>query len=61
MKVKTYRVRWEIDVEAINTTEAARCAQVCALPPTTATVYEVREHGKERWVTVDLLKKRLDK
>lgn len=55
--MKTYRVRWEIDVEAVNPQHAARKALAIQRDKdSTAAVFDVREQGKrKKTVRVDLL------
>lgn len=51
----TFKVRWEIDVEADSLLDAAKRAQEIQLnPESTATFFEVRMQGFKHWKTVDL-------
>jgi len=54
--MKTYQVKWVIDVEAETALEAAKEAfRHMQEPGTTANVFGVKEHGKYKpTVTVDL-------
>lgn len=59
--MKTYRVKWEIDVEAESHEAAARKAiEMQSNPETAATVFDVAEHAKYgllcHAMRVDLLK-----
>lgn len=53
--IKTYNVIWEIDVDARSPMEAAKEAlKVQRDPGSTATFFEVREHGGGEPKSIDL-------
>jgi len=53
--IKTYNVIWEIDVDARSPAEAGREAlRIQRDPDSTATFFEVREHGSGESESVDV-------
>ena len=52
--MKSYKVTWEIDVEAEDALEAARRARKAQAPGTEALVFACKERGK-RPVYIDLM------
>ena len=53
--MKSYKVMWEIDVEADDAVEAARRARQAQAPGTEALVFACKERGKKRPVYIDLM------
>ena len=56
-KFKSYRVRWEIDIDARSVTEAAKKAlEIQRDPDSTALFFDVTDNVANNWVGVDLLR-----
>jgi len=53
--MKSYKVTWEIDVEAEDAVGAARRARQAQAPETEALVFACKERGKKRPVMIDLM------